>query len=257
VKERKASMGREEKRLRRRESRENGLRREFRRRPAKGDLTDRPDRLLFEVEARLPQRWLENARRLRVVADSIGPLFARDMIEAEKRPADQRIVDDLKYSDVGPVYLMLVGLAIESLVKGILVHRDPRSVVEGKLSCQLLHHDLPVLFGAAQIRLDPAEKRFVTRLKEAIMWYGRYPVPTKAQRRKRKPEVFVSASDPDLFDALYERIEVDLRKIAAASPTVQVDVSMGLRSETRLTPRASRGRSREREQSKAPSEEEN
>jgi hypothetical protein len=75
------------------------------------------------------------------------------------------------------IFLFLIGLALENLLKGLLVARDGSLVSEGRLSSEVANHKLSSLFQRAGITLSPEQRAFVERLSESVTWAGRYPVP--------------------------------------------------------------------------------
>ncbi|MBU0568403.1 hypothetical protein KJ693_06855 [bacterium] len=76
------------------------------------------------------------------------------------------------------VYLFIVGLAFENLIKGLLIARDPGLVKDGKLSADIsTGHGLSHLFVKADIPLSEQENNFIDRLSDSVLWAGRYPIP--------------------------------------------------------------------------------
>lgn len=68
-----------------------------------------------------------------------------------------------------PVFPLLCGLAIETLLKGIIA-------LSGK---KHFGHDLVVLAGNAQLKLDEPLKKTLRFLSQEVNWAGRYPTPKK------------------------------------------------------------------------------
>jgi hypothetical protein len=76
------------------------------------------------------------------------------------------------------VFLFLVGLALENLLKGLLLARDPGLAAGGRLAREIGDsHRLSTLFQRASIPLSTEQVKLVDRLSESILWAGRYPVP--------------------------------------------------------------------------------
>ena len=73
-------------------------------------------------------------------------------------------------------YLMLSGFALENLLKGILVAREP-TLTDKIVSKKIKHHKLEDLFKLVGIEIDETESVMVERLTESIIWAGRYPIP--------------------------------------------------------------------------------
>jgi hypothetical protein len=84
---------------------------------------------------------------------------------------------------VAPVYMMLAGLALEALVKGIIVAREPHRIGRGTSSQKLMlewgarEHLSTDLVRRAGRKLTTEEGAVVDRLAMFVRWAGRYPVP--------------------------------------------------------------------------------
>jgi hypothetical protein len=76
-------------------------------------------------------------------------------------------------------YMLLIGLAAENLVKGILVARHDGPTSAGMLAKDLKSHQLLDLLNRAGVRLDDDQSYLVQRLEVFVVWAGRYPVPGK------------------------------------------------------------------------------
>jgi len=94
---------------------------------------------------------------------------------------------------VWPMYMMLAGLALENLLKGIQIARDPRLVLPSPskrtalLASTLTRHLDLNLVRDAGVRLSPEEADLVERLSVFVVWGGRYPVPKDALAMKSVP----------------------------------------------------------------------
>lgn len=86
-----------------------------------------------------------------------------------------------------PVYLMLCGLALELLLKTIIVAdgREPAEV-----------HRLVDLWRDAKLKANNKQRGLLELLTESIYWAGRYPVPTKEADFAR----FVDLNEKHLWD---------------------------------------------------------
>ena len=78
---------------------------------------------------------------------------------------------------------MLAGLAVENLLKALIVkrmHAENRPVTEGNvLRLERGRHSLVALSRSAQITLSSEEREVLARLSTFVQWAGRYPVPIK------------------------------------------------------------------------------
>lgn len=79
----------------------------------------------------------------------------------------------------GP-FAMLMGMAIENMLKGLIVQQTPRTESATRTVAQ--HHQLAQLASDAQFKIDTAERELLKRLTTFIYWAGRYPVPPTAAK---------------------------------------------------------------------------
>ena len=110
------------------------------------------------------------------------------------------------YSDFqrGPVYMLLAGLALETLIKGIIVGRNPKVVEHQKLSGKLTHHNLIELYRVAGLRESKYRNDLLLRLQNYVEIFGRYPVTkTKKEMEKMSNTRFAGQTDPDRVDRLW------------------------------------------------------
>jgi len=84
---------------------------------------------------------------------------------------------------VAHVYMMLAGLALEGLAKGLIVARDPSRVTVSRSGGHVdlrwpgSGHLSAALVDQAAFVLTPVERRLIERLGIFVRWAGRYPVP--------------------------------------------------------------------------------
>lgn len=89
-----------------------------------------------------------------------------------------------------PVYKMLCGMAIELVLKAI--------VVEGGGVVNTKGHDLLGHWRSTSLPLAPAEEPLLRVLSHAVVWAGRYPTPKKNEDMDAYHEV--------VDEALYDRV---------------------------------------------------
>lgn len=70
---------------------------------------------------------------------------------------------------------MHYGFALENLLKGIIVMKDPSKIRDGRIGVPKTH-DLVSLAGTAGITLNDDEKKLLSALTTITEWSGRYPV---------------------------------------------------------------------------------
>jgi hypothetical protein len=74
-------------------------------------------------------------------------------------------------------YYLLVGYAVENLLKGILMVQHPEYFQPSGKMTRIRTHDLLGICGHCRIPLTQEESNLLKRLKRCIEWQGKYPVP--------------------------------------------------------------------------------
>lgn len=103
----------------------------------------------------------------------------RDITETqESQELHGQELEDLWDMQLYPVYLLLVGYAVENLIKGIIFSRDPNLLVSGeKLSNNHTNHSLVDLFKKTGLSMDDDIEEILIGLRQFIVWKGRYSIP--------------------------------------------------------------------------------
>jgi hypothetical protein len=163
----------------------------------------------FELTGQNPVAWQLIAR---AHLASANVLIERLRTETElKEPEEFRLL-------LMPVFLLL-GYALENLVKGLLVARGETATWAGSfdddrtssLDRGLRHHCLPELFRIAAMKTTARESRLLEDLRDAIE-SEKYPIGVRPRSRKRTLGLDPSADIAGAFD-LFERLERSLRQI--------------------------------------------
>ncbi|WP_410705770.1 HEPN domain-containing protein [Citrobacter freundii] len=126
------------------------------------------------TEQRLhPNHWFNRASDLRASAHVLW-------LSMQSKDLQQRMGYGGGFSlevACNPVYHMLCGLALELILKAVIVQRT------GKVS---EIHDLNHLASLAAIKVNTKRKELLKFYTAAILWTGRYPVPVKCDDEKLK-----------------------------------------------------------------------
>jgi len=115
------------------------------------------------------------------------------------------------------VFMMLAGMAVEDLLKAIILIREPALVQPNPaaptqmLDRSISSHDLARLGSRAGISLDADERSFASRLSSFVLWVGRYPLAKTLQAMAPVPggSDLRSVEDPkdvDAAEALFRRL---------------------------------------------------
>jgi hypothetical protein len=168
--------------------------------------------------AQNPEGWRYAAEMLKVGADKLldAHMEARAKVQDAFLRSGGEVSELLADMDGGPfltpIYLMLSGLAIENLAKGIAVARNPQHgepnakgevVAWGHLSRDLLT--------GLRIKVDADDGALVDRLSLFVEWAGRYPVARSVARMSFQQQLhFTYPVDRDAIDALFQRLDEEL-----------------------------------------------
>ena len=195
------------------------------------DIPDSVWKRQFDSTAKSPLGWQLSARQLKRAADIVRAVSDNAAEEQVKRilqevadgtlrdgsraMSEQEVALMLDSSLIG-VYLMLIGLAIENLAKGVLVARDPDCInVKGEFKHK--GHNLLALIESCKICISPGERDMLRNLTEHTMWRGRYMIPLKASglhpRRRASDERWVqpgrgghNRDELSVIESLYGRL---------------------------------------------------
>jgi hypothetical protein len=152
-----------------------------------------------------PDGWMGYAEELKEAADllwghahsgrTVG--LRRNDVEGETHRIDK--------PSVLRTYILLSGLALENILKGLAVSGDPSLINKGKLDRRIKTHHLLDLVGLCDgLSLSEAETEVCRVAQEAIPYWGRYPVPRTF--KAIKPEQVADFDYHVTFNDLYERL---------------------------------------------------
>ena len=114
-----------------------------------------------------PESWFLVAVNLMECAEVLRERFWRD------GGSHNDPITDYRY---GPVYTMLVGFAMENMLKGLAIAADP-CLVKPKLAEKLRTHDLGKLWTVAKMGSARRQPPILRRMTDMVKTFGRYPVP--------------------------------------------------------------------------------
>jgi len=185
----------------------------------------------FEVIGRQPFTWVEFAASHRFAANLVLAEFKK-ALEANKT-AEETGVYQLGVT-LQPIYMLLAGLSLENLLKGICLTNNPALIENGAIKkWPGPPHGLKELAVLAGFTVSDSEKALLKRLGDCINWYGRYPVPMKYDRPYPRDLVFESESDmvdwltkdPPMIKDLFERMSKIVRQLEAKRKRVLYESS--------------------------------
>ena len=128
------------------------------------------------------KQWIAKADDLLAAASILKPEVEKHYRSWKNESIETPITRD----GIVEVYMMLVGCAFENLLKGVYVRQLTRGqkgnrILTPELPKALIGHDLMWLVQQLGLEEDltSLQINLLKRLKETIVWRGRYPVPTK------------------------------------------------------------------------------
>lgn len=213
-------------------------------------MTLRDHSPFFNSRVDLPETWITKAHTLLRSAQAVWVEFARcEQIQkeiyialaksagpAEPGPRtieDPSAVDALQGLATLEVYLMLMGMAIENLLKAKLLASDKESYVERliqniRLKGLFRRHELEHLAARAGMyeALTDDQKTLLKVMTIHVVWKGRYPIPTEA--KKLNSFEWGAQSDAAFGFPIYlgikDECEALYLRAASASPRVKQGV---------------------------------
>jgi len=164
----------------------------------------------FALASQPPAWWLA-ARRLMRAAEVLWRAHDADLSKIREGQVETHKLENL---ELGLAWMLLTGLALENLVKAVLLKREPELAKPGRMpewpgKGAGKGHDLAQLFDRAGVPLSAPERDFMDRLTEFILWRGRYPVPHVAERLMPR-EAVPGGGTPYLMPANDHRLATQL-----------------------------------------------
>jgi len=153
----------------------------------------------------MPYDWLRKAQTLRQASNHLLIRFEKDQL-AHDEQFERNPDFDLESPD-GSVLMMLLGFAIENLLKGLYVSTRPIAKPPRTLGGLGVHrHSLTDIANkitdALGEQFSKRELDILTALEQSLVWCGRYPSPTDADR-------LISQSTDRLFSMPFFQYPVD------------------------------------------------
>lgn len=158
----------------------------------------------FDHRANDPFFWFKQATELDKAAMLIWAAIRRDLVQLSH--AEVGTVIDLAQvpcANLGGVFWLNAGLALENLFKSMIVRGQPHFIVKGAITRSLKTHDLFRLAQMASVDIDVTEAFFLWVGTVCVTWAGRYPCSTKPG--ESPPPVF-SEADVMAYRKMFDRL---------------------------------------------------
>ena len=155
--------------------------------------------------------------------------FTAETLYEAAHISEYGIRTDVKTHDI-ITYLFLIGLSLETLLKGLIVEADPTLIRDVpvprctsdlpsyRLERSLKTHELSRLAKLAEkttqrdLSIDSEARELLERLTFFVIWEGRYPVAIKS--KDQQSYYFRSIDDRKVFERLWERLSTALEEVA-------------------------------------------
>ena len=160
------------------------------------------DKSRFEAIGQSPHMWLSSATQLKKAADLVA-VELRKILSVY--PYGRANYQDLVLFNS---YMLLAGLSIENLTKGILIGRHPEAINADKFDLKLIvngqgGHDLVYLANQVNIPYTATELNLMSRLAKFVIWAGKYPIHLKAKESDSPSFLTIDFDD---IDKLFARL---------------------------------------------------
>lgn len=144
--------------------------------PTDEQIDDYNKKQLFVRDA-LPVGWLEYSEELEEAAETLWADRDNRMLLQAETQLDGSMLSK-KSSAHSRSYILLASLALENVLKGLIIANDAKLIASGKLDKSLKSHNLIDLTVRIDgLTLSKAEKHVIQVCQDAIPYWGRYPIP--------------------------------------------------------------------------------
>ena len=140
---------------------------------------------------------------------------ADDLVAAAAAVKDKVVNFGEAMHSLAAVQAMLLGMAIECMLKGIYIKAGNRLTAEGRFlrvpDAGL--HQLTQIADAGAYPINDEERRILEKLSGFILFAGRYPIPRRWQQMRPANGVspkFISKADLAIAEGLVERLQRDV-----------------------------------------------
>lgn len=168
----------------------------------------------YKRTGELPLLWQWTARELVVAANHLR--------RRREQVSDDAVSNDASLFTSAQPMLLLYGLALENLLKGLLVAQGVDATATGRLNARLKTHDLLVLWKAAGLKVT-ADAEDVLRNLHWSIEPGKYPVGTKPDPNAPNP-MFVALTSIEEIGRLLAVAEEALRARQRRQVLSEVDL---------------------------------
>ena len=151
-----------------------------------------------------PFFWLKQGKELDRAAMLIWAAVREDLERISQFEVGAKIrLEQVPHVNLGGVFWLNAGFALENLLKGIIVKDKPDSVINGRITGPLKTHNLSKLAKRASIDLNVVEAFYLWVGTQCVIWAGRYPSSMKPEETAMHA---FSESDVIAYRSLFDRL---------------------------------------------------
>lgn len=160
-------------------------------------LINATDARQFKIKALHPGTWRLQAINLLRASDKIYGAYStanqreteREITNEETSDPQGQELEDLLDLQLYPIYLLLVGYAVEVFIKGIIFSKNPSLLISGEvLSKNHTTHSLLDLYQKSGLSIDDDIEDILNGLEEFVKWKGRYAIPKNIETYMKQRE---------------------------------------------------------------------
>jgi len=154
-----------------------------------------------------PGEWLSFAEELMESAEVLWKQYDGSL-RSEIIHDKIVVLESKKVSGISRPYFLLVGFAIENLLKGLIVFNDPSTITSGKIKRIKTHKITNLIKEISEINLFEEEIEICKKIEEAIPYWGRYPIPLEAENIT--PDIGITPELREIIKSMYNRLAATL-----------------------------------------------
>jgi hypothetical protein len=170
-------------------------------------------KVIYAALGRSKYEWLRIARNLYTAAEilyetsGLAAIQVNEILEKAGSIAD----DEFPEAQTHIIARMLAGMSMENLIKGLILRKTPDKISEEKIDITITVHYLQDLIKQLpEFKTSKKEMSILDTLTKAVIWMGRYPLPTKSVNFHKVPLV---KNEKIIVAALYTRLKTELENV--------------------------------------------
>ncbi len=174
-----------------------------------------------------PTEWVQYANELFEASEIL--IKEKDNSILIKTDSDGKTI--LKKSGISRSYFLLIGFALENLMKGYIISRNPNFVKNGKIekSISSNHNLFELSKKINEFMFSKSEIDLFKTLTEGIPYWTRYPIPKRFENITE--EKILSGETRKIFTELFDKLEIAIYIYENRNEKVWLDTKLEKRLE--------------------------